>query len=97
MMIITTTVVLLRCHAAEDAGITIFRKVGSYLTLDEALPSQHTCTVNIRLFIYCLKWQLTYGLQKCGKVLEYKGGYEKAFYCMKLEVIKMTFQTLLNM
>jgi hypothetical protein len=48
IIIIIITVVLLRCHAAEDAGITILRKVGKYLTLKEAfnipedLYLQHT-------------------------------------------------------
>jgi hypothetical protein len=50
-----STVVLLRCHEAEDACITILRNVGKYLTLDEALTSQKTSIFNIRLFIYFLK------------------------------------------
>ena len=62
----------LQSHEAEDVRITILRNVSNYLTLDEELTSQKTCTFNIHLFIYFLKWQLTYGLQKYGKVLEYK-------------------------
>ena len=87
----------LQSHEAEDVRITILRNVSNYLTLDEELTSQKTCTFNIHLFIYFLKWQLTYGLQKYGKVLEYKWGYQKPLYFMKLAVIKPTFRKVLNM
>jgi len=55
IIITIITVVLLRCHEAEDARITILRNVSKYLTLDEALTSQKTRIFNIRLFIYFLK------------------------------------------
>ena len=55
IIIAIITVVLLRCHEAEDARITILRNVGKYLTLDEELTSQKTRIFNIRLFIYFFK------------------------------------------
>ena len=60
IIIAIITVVLLRCHEAEDAGIRILRNVGKYLTLDKATTSQKTRIFN---YLYIFNYLIIYFLK----------------------------------